>query len=219
MDTADVFDPPGLRAKLSKFKALAGKTSELDRVVRAVAGMKGVRLTVRVGSKLDGELRLDCDQAAALAPVAKAVVLEALAGAGSAVDDLDDWTANLSGPAIVMSGQLSEPGLRQLLSLLLSPSMTTSAAPTTSKPAPSDDQPNAAASKKFFRSVNTLLKELRQQKSQTYTIMARRYQECAQQMDELPLLGVEPDLLKWGGDVAITLRSMATHATAPRGRT
>src|SRR5262245_41714679 len=48
LDTADVFDPPGLRAKLAKSKALAGRAGDLDRVVKAVAGLKGIRLAVRV---------------------------------------------------------------------------------------------------------------------------------------------------------------------------
>ena len=67
-------------------------------------------------------------------------------------------------------------------------------------------QPTAANSLTYFHSVNKLLAELRKQSSKTYAILARHYQQYAQQIDELPILGVDPDLLKWGGDVAVTLR-------------
>src|SRR5262249_2754446 len=100
LDTTDVFDPPGLRATLAKTQALAGRPGDLDRVVKAVAGLKGIRLAVQVGPKLEGEMSLDCEEPAALAPVAKALVLEALASAASAVDDLDDWTARTQGQAV-----------------------------------------------------------------------------------------------------------------------
>jgi hypothetical protein len=177
--------------------------------VRAVAGLQGVRLAVRVGPTLEGELWLDGDEPAVLAPVAKALVLGALAGAGSAVDDLDDWTARAEGHAVVLSGPLTQPGLRALLCPLLSPAMTPPIAP-----AAAGAQQTVAGSQKYFHSVTKLLAELRQAKSSTYAVMARRYQQYAQQIDELPILGVDAELLKWGGDVSATLRSLATLAKA-----
>ena len=221
LDTTDVFDPPGLRAKLSKCKALAGRgADELQRVAQALAGLKGVRLSVRVGTKLDGELRLDGDGADALAPVAKALVLEALGSMSAAVEDLDDWSARASGGAVVLSGPLTERGLRQLLSPLLSPvvmSPAAAASPTTGG-TPASPQGQAATSQMYFRSVTKLLKDLQQQRLTNYNTIAQVYQRYAQQIDELPLLGVDAELLKWGGDVSATLRSLATLAKTTKSQ-
>src|SRR5438094_925234 len=48
LDTTDVFDPAGLRAKLAKSKALANHLNDLDRIAQAVASLKGIRLAVQV---------------------------------------------------------------------------------------------------------------------------------------------------------------------------
>jgi hypothetical protein len=143
LDLTDVFDPAGVRAKLAKSKALANHLTDLDRIAHAVASLKGVRLAVQVGPTIQAELRLDCDAPTALAPVAKALVLEALDASGSAVEDLETWTARASGPAVILSGTLTERGLRQLVSPLLSPAVV--ATSTGSSPAAAGDsgKPNA----------------------------------------------------------------------------
>jgi hypothetical protein len=214
VDLADVFDPPGLKAKLGRMKALAGR-SDLPRIAQAIAGLKGARLAVTAGDTFAGELRLDGDGADALAPVAKALVLEAMEGMRLDVDDMDAWTARPAGGSVVLSGPLSEAGLRLLLSPLLSPTMAPSAPAATAAAAPAGDpKAQAAASQRYFRSVKALLDDLHGQKGKTFTAAAQAYQKYAQQIDELPILGVDPELLKWGGDVAVTLRGLAGLAKA-----
>jgi len=211
VDTTDVFDPPGLRSKLATSKVIAGHEAQLDAIVRAIAGLKGIRLAVQVVPTLRGELSLDGDSVSALTPVAKALVLMALDASGNAVEDLEAWTVQSSGTSVVLSGGLTERGLRQLVSPLLTPAMAAAgSAPSTTAP----DKPSVEASQKYFRSVSKLLNELHKQKQQTYNNLARAYQNYAQQIDELPLLGVDPDLLNYGAQVAVTLRGLATLGKA-----
>jgi hypothetical protein len=211
VDTTDVFDPPGLRAKLATSKVIAGHEAQLDAIVRGIAGLKGVRLAVQVAPTLRGELSLDGDAVSALTPVAKALVLTALDASGNAVEDLEAWTVQSSGGSVVLSGALTERGLRQLVSPLLTPAM---AAAGSSMSANAPGKPSAEASQKYFRSVSKLTNELHKQKQQTYNNLARAYQNYAQQIDELPLLGVDPDLLTYGSQVAITLRNLAVLGKA-----
>jgi hypothetical protein len=142
--------------------------------------------------------------------VAKALVLEALAASGNAVEDLEAWTVEPGGSAVVLSGPLTDRGLRQLVCPLLSPSVTSAPAPTAATPG----QPSVAASQKYFRSVAKLIKELQAQKPDTYTQLARAYQNYAAQIDEMPLLGVDPDLLTYGAQISVTLRGMAALGKA-----
>jgi hypothetical protein len=217
LDTTDVFDPPGLRNKLATSKAIAGHEAQLDAIVRAVAGLKGIRLAVQVAPTLRGELTLDGDAASALTPVAKALVLMALDASGSAVEDLEAWTVQSSGPSVVLSGSLTERGLRQLVSPLLSPAMAGAGRAAEAK-TPPPNKPTAEASQKYFRSVSKLTNELHKQKQQTYNNLARAYQNYAQQIDELPLLGVDPDLLTYGSQVSVTLRGLATLGKATQSQ-
>lgn len=215
LDTTDVFDPPGLKAKLANSKAIAGHEGQLDSIVRALAGLKGVRLAVQVAPALRGEVSLDGDAVSALMPVAKALVLTALDASGNAVEDLESWTVRSSGGSVVLSGALTDGGLRQLVGPLLSPAM---AAVGNSAPAKAPGQPTAEASQRYFRSVAKLTKELQKQKQQTYNNLARAYQNYAQQIDELPLLGVDPELLTYGAQVSVTLRNLAVLGKATLGQ-
>src|SRR5262249_17354543 len=122
-----------------------------------------------------------------------------------------------SGAAIVLSGSLTERGLRQLVSPLLSPAVTAAGQATPSK-APAPGKPSAEASQRYFRSVYKLVNELKKQKQQTYNNLARAYQNYAQQIDELPLLGVDPELQSFGAQVAVTLRGMATLGKATQSQ-
>ena len=79
---------------------------------------------------------------------------------------------------------------------------------------PADSKGQAANSQRYYHAVKKLLDDLRQQKNRTYNASAQAYQRYAQQIDELPILGVDPELLKWGGDVAVTLRGLAGLARA-----
>ncbi|HTK78518.1 MAG TPA: hypothetical protein VL371_24890 [Gemmataceae bacterium] len=218
LDLTDVFDPPGLRAKLATSKVIAGHEAQLDAIVRAIAGLKGVRLAVQVAPTLRGEIMLDGDVVSALTPVAKTLVLTALDASGNAVEDLEAWTVQSSGASVVLSGPLTERGLRQLVSELLTPAVTATVQATPSKATPG--KPSVEASQKYFRSVSKLLNELQKQKQQTYNNLARAYQNYARQIDELPLLGVDPDLLTYGAQVAVTLRGLATlgKATLSQGQ-
>src|SRR5439155_19563278 len=96
---------------------------------------------------------------------AKALVLMALDASGSAVEDLEAWTVQARGASVVLSGALTERGLRQLVSPLLSPAVAAAGQSLSANPS---GKPSAEASQRYFRSVSKLLTELQKQKQQTY---------------------------------------------------
>src|SRR5262249_55756617 len=113
--------------------------------------------------------------------------------------------------AILIHGTLTEKGAK----LLLSPvdnQMTGTAytgVPTTMPGSPGAD-PKAVASLMYYRSLTTMLDELRTERT-TKTISQRGYwyQQYASKIDSLPVLNVDPDLLNFGGALSQTLRKMA----------
>jgi hypothetical protein len=73
--------------------------------------------------------------------------------------------------------------------------------------------PKVVASQRYYRSVNKLLTELQVQKAKTLTRIAYFMTKYADSIDELPLLNVDPELVKFGGFVSKILRIMSGVAT------
>jgi hypothetical protein len=226
LDLTDVLDPEGVRHRLKSCKALNDKLMNLEQITSVLCSLKGITVTIKPEGDINGEVRLDFAQpAASLGPLAKPLVLEALRAMGAAIEDLNQWSGEARGNALVLKGKLSEIGARQLLTPLLSPaviaeSQSASTAPTTlsanskldTKVAPQVDtnvDPKALASQRYFRSVVTLLRDVRLEKATTFQQVAYWVKQYAQKIDELPILNVDDELLKYGASVASTLRAMA----------
>lgn len=214
LDMADVVDPQGVRNRLKVARALEGKKVDAEALTRVLTGLRGVRFSARVGADIDGELRVDFSgPVTPLMPHAKPLLLEALEGAGLAVDDLGSWTAGADGNAVVMRGKLSERGLRQTLSLMLSPAATgNNPEANASSPGNTAADPQAVTSQRYYRSVTKLLHDLREERPRNYNNLGYIHNKYAQQIDELPVLNVDKELLDYGAAVAAALRGMGMLA-------
>ena len=58
-----------------------------------------------------------------------------------------------------------------------------------------------------------MLDDLQQQKVKTYKQQSYWYHQFAEKIDELPMLNVDEDLLKYGSSVSTTLRGMCNLST------
>ena len=215
VDLSDVMDPEGLRNRLKKAKALARQDVDIEEVTKLFTGLKGVTLVVRVVDIIQGELRVDfSDRPDMIKSFAKRLLLDAVESAGMAIEDLDNWAAKVEGKSIVLSGPISERGVRMMLSPLLH---TTTTANIENEQVESSGSKTAespaAASQRYFNSVRTMLDDLQQQKVKTYKQQSYWYHQFAEKIDELPMLNVDPDLLKYGSSVSTTLRGMCNLST------
>src|SRR6266446_9058563 len=101
-----------------------------------------------------------------------------------------------------------------MLSPLLHPSATASLENEQSDSSGSlKPEAAVAASQRYFSSVKTMLDDLQQQKVKTYKQQSYWYHQFAEKIDELPMLNVDEDLLKYGSSVSTTLRGMCNLST------
>jgi hypothetical protein len=213
IDLADVFDSAGVRRRLEANPILRSQKADLDGLTRLLAGLKGITLLIRVDDAIAGEARLDfAESPAVLAGLAKPLVQNALDSMGARLDELESWQSEVRGNAVVLHGPLSRAGARLLLSPLLHPATAVEtqppAAPATA-PAPQYD-PRMVASLRYFHSVKTILDDLYNRKVTSFANLAYWYNKQAKAIDELPVLNVDEELLKYGMSVSTTLRQLAT---------
>jgi hypothetical protein len=212
MDTEDLLDEGGVAFRLKNLRCLAGQPVDFKQLATLLSGLKGATLTIQVSDSMNGELRIDFSSLAEpLSKFAKPLVLEVLDHLGAHIADLENWDAQALGTQIIMSGKLSETGARQILMPLLTPAARITSQPDGSYGQISQD-PKATASLRYFKSVKTLTDDLQVQKVKTYKNMAYLLNKYAQSIDELPMLNVDEELLKYGAGVAQTFRALSSLA-------
>jgi hypothetical protein len=215
-DTADMLPAARVKAGLDKAKSLEGKKANPAALADLFAGMKGVTVVLRVTDHMTGEIRLDFDgPATALKDVAKPLMLEVLDHMGIGGDDLDAWVATVAGNTVTFRGGLTRETAGQLVAPFLRPSASSLGADPDGSP---EAGSKAEVSVRYFRAVTKKIGELQSTKHKSFQTMALTYNTSARQIDELPILNVDEDLLGWGGSLTTTFRTMAITAQAANGQ-
>jgi hypothetical protein len=215
-DTLDVLDVAGVKARLAKATSLKGKPVNLDPLAEFLASLRGVTVTIRVTDRLHGEMRLEFERPAdSIKDVAKPLLLEILERLGLHSEEMDAWTASVDGKVVTFGGELTLSTANLLLSPFLRPSA--SGVSPGDEPPPSGDV-KAQASLKYFQTVEKKIREVRASKNPNFPKLANTFNCAARQIDDLPILNVDDELLDWGNSLTATFRTMAIVAQAAGGQ-
>jgi len=220
-DLGDLFTSRQVRDRLHSAESLAGKNLDLGVLTKVLTSVKGVTMTVEASDRLNSRIRVDFGESPApLRPVAKALIFEALENNGMLLDDeIKNWAVAIEAKAITLQGRLSTKGLRQLTDLIPFPAETVALKESESKAgAAAAASPNGAStedlkvttSKKYYQHISLLLDELRGEvKASGSPKLARRLvDKAASELDRMPVLNVDEELLAYGTGVSATLRDM-----------
>jgi hypothetical protein len=113
LDLADVVTAADVEAKFEAVEDEALKTNLIDKqeVAKVIASIQGAMLGITFGEQVFGKLRIDFGQdAAALAPIAKPLMLYVLSERGVMIDEFDEWTASVQGTRMSLEGSLTASG-------------------------------------------------------------------------------------------------------------
>jgi hypothetical protein len=149
-------------------------------------------------------------------------MLGVLSAAGMRIDDIEQWNFAASGKQVTMEGKLSTPALRKLLGIVQSPipAATAGAGGAADKPAGDVPTDPAQASQRYFKVICANLDNLKVATSPTESAQWAR--ATSKRIDQLPILNVDPELVKWGSMVSLKLKQvgagMATAQTAINSR-
>jgi hypothetical protein len=185
---------------------------QLDPIVETLAGVEGAMIGITVGDRPFGSIRVDFKGSAApLAKLGKAMILQALANLGAMIEDIRQWEASTKDNVLKLSGPLSTPGLRRILSVLeLPPALGRALEYAEQELADNPESLTRITTQQYFRSVTGLLDDLqdqrRRQKMSTPGSVAMWYEKYAKKIDNLPILNVDEEMLMYGRDVSQLLR-------------
>ncbi len=226
LDLTHVVSPQIVRSRLESLETLKGKQVDLDQLAKVLASVRGISLGVTVQQSMTGAVKVDfSEDVSMLKDFAKPLLLEILGNQGMMIDEIESWETTVSGNRIQLTGPLYASGLRRIFSLIDAPPALQQAK---QKAASSDENSEAdhekdltiAASQIYYKSVVSLLDELRIQKKGRTTMgqISVWFDKYARKIDRLPIANVDPDLLKYGQYVSESLRSGQSAVTDAAAR-
>ena len=205
-------------ASVRKAMAMGGlasldKVEEIAKVSDALAGVRGVTAKVKVDNAIHLDLAADFAGPVPLPPAAvKPFCMELLADAGLPADLFQGLNYEVSGNQIVASGEVTAPAIAAIIGLLV-PDATHSSLATAVTPSaatgvpPAPENPQAAASQEYYRTIAAILDKLTSSTSMSAT--ATQLRGHARQIQQLPVLNVDPDILAWSANVVELLNQAA----------
>jgi hypothetical protein len=189
----------------------AGATSEsVNELAELVSSVKGITLGIVVGEKATGAVRVDFGGSPdAFAKLLKPLLIETLEMKGAMIDDLESWEPSIDGNTFLLRGTMSPAGLRRVMSVLEMPASLTEAFEESSSSA-AGGSGEATASKIYFQQISVILDDLRAKPKRdgvsSHGQVAIWFDKYARKIDQLPILGVDADLLSYGAETANKLR-------------
>lgn len=209
LDLKDVVPPHVIHQAVAETDAIDAKADQRKEIARVISGIQGITLTLDIGDSVKGTFHFDfAESVMPFTNVAQPLLVEMLKRMGLELPELKNFGVALRGNSAHFSGPVPTTSLRRIFSLM--------EIPTTKFSSAEDDEPKsaetnsaAAVSMTYFKSVQTLLDDLRsdlEKSNEAHAVWMERY---ARKIDRLPILNVDEELLAWGAAVGESLRTMA----------
>ena len=214
IDLEGAFSPVEIRPELEDLKSIADTKIDRDWLTQSIASVKGISLVLKVRDDAQGILKVQFgDDVSKLDAVAKPLVMEVMAAAGTSLTEFKDWEASAAGNTITFSGPLTNSGLRRIFSLLDStPELSATEAPATKNASGEELSDVARASLDHFQAVQAYVKDIRRiERMERYGDGAMWIHNYARKIDKLSMLNVDPELLDFSAYVAARFRECSTR--------
>lgn len=201
---------------LQHAESLKPYAAELPAAAQFLAGAQGATFRLSLKDQPEGTIVVEFGgPAQPVEKFAKPMLLEVLAELGASLEDLKTWKARAVGNSIVLTGSLSNDGLRRIGSLFALPVGTDSGLDPASLPASARLEDPARASKRYFDALGAIIDDLKKNRtmidnrpSESQAVWYDRY---AQRIDQLPVLNVDPELIAFGDGVSQRYRALAQN--------
>jgi hypothetical protein len=215
MDTADMFSPALVKAKLVTSDTFRDDPAKVSPVAELFGQLQYLTLTIRASAALAAEMKLEFGAPAApLDGLAQPLLLEVLKRLGLHSAEMDRWEATVRGKTVTFRGPLTTEGANELLAPLLRPSLGV-LDPT--GPVVPADQLKSQATRKYFQVVQKKLDEATKTVDHSPRRLASAYANAARHIEEMPLLNVDEEVLNWGSAIAAALRTLGVVLQASHG--
>jgi hypothetical protein len=222
MDLEDVVPLELIKQRLSESETLAGKQVDVDTIAKVLSSIRGVTLGITAADQRNGSIKVDFrENVAPIRDFAKPLLLEALANNGAMINEFEEWEVHVAERQVRLQGRFEQSGMQRLMSLLdVPPALQQAAATSDQNNQQQEEQRVVLASQQYFKSIRSLLDDLRNDKKNVKTMgsIGTWFGTYARRIDRLPILNVDPELVDYGKFVSQSLRGGQTQVTTAAAR-
>jgi hypothetical protein len=210
IDLSDSMDPTAIHRGLNASEVMSSlKKPDYDKTAKTLEKIKSLTLLIRAGNPLNAELTVSFDAPTKeIRGFAKRLLIEGLQKFGVYVQDFDGWKTRLKENSIGIYGPLSLNAARKYAALIKTPAPNPEAADINAYNSTSPAERMVNSSKRYFKSITKILDDLKIDKAKNVKAMGEWYDRFAEEIDNMAILDVDPDLVKWAAIVASNLRAM-----------
>lgn len=216
VDLKDMFAISQIRSRLGYSETFKNPPIDVGVAASFLASIQGLTLQIAFRQDAQATLTVNFSQEPPdMSKWGKELVVEILSENGAYFEDVANWTFSQGPKTMVLEGPISVVGIRQVLSLIDFPTeVPTEYLPGAVLTSEQEQQRMAKATLTRFRATEKLVADLRKDnRARTGRIgeSAMWFDRYARQIETLPSLHVDPDMLQYCDDVVMTLRIQATY--------
>ena len=211
LDMTDAISRKAFRDRLETSEFPQIERRDFDRAADDVSRIRLISFSASVVHGLHGRCTIEFSRPPSLAAdLLKGMFLEILDRRGAAMPDLASWHARIEDSSLILSGPISAEGMDDIVSFLSSPGVLADQERAVNRAEESandsPEQQTLRATKAYFHTVTSIIERLRNGSAKTQGERALGNDRFARQIDQLPMLHVDPEMLDYGAKVATLMR-------------
>ncbi len=202
---------PEAKAKLwlESQAAFAGQKSNIARLAKLATSASMASAVVSLADQPQIEVRITFASGIDVEPTDLAqAVRTVVAERGANISELDAAEPVVDGNALVLRAPIGAESLRKVMSLVLAPQSLVGVAATTAEQTQRNEK---AAVRQYLQSVEQIIHDLEKanRRASDYLRTAAWHENFANQIDELPTVGIPSAFVEYGNTTANRLRALA----------
>lgn len=208
LDLEDVVDRTILKMSLPSSPSVTNvKTVDVNLLATLLSTVKGMTVAIKVTDSISATLTVEFGNDPSLfKKTLPELIRELIEGQGIAIQGFETWQPAFTPTSMSLTGPLTTPDLKRIISLFAFPSPMSEAELTTK-----GDQPSAAMTKRYLAAVETILNDVRSMRdSKKYEKTATWHDKAAAQIEQLSERGVDPIAVDAAFEAGKNLRAIAS---------
>jgi len=214
IELRDVATPSQVKVQIADHETFEKRQKDVDGVAELFSGIQGMSMDVQIAQNAAATLRMDFDQPAGILKEHQQLVIDLLADMGISVPEFDDWNASISGNSWLLQGKLSRQTIDRLFAMADARfEAKIEGDPSTyaggGQPQESEGDKAAKLALNYYRDIEDIVARVGDYKGANANMYARWFRERAEELENMPTLGVDRELVDFALMVANGLRETA----------
>lgn len=211
MDLQDMFDPQAIRIEVIGSNVAQGNAYVVNNFSKYLNGVRGLTIAMNFDDNTNAEFRIDFDEKPSMwEKQLTEFIPKFINEMGASLEEFASAKIEFADKSLLIKTKLSDASLRQILSLIATPTSSVSQGMAKVDPKATAE---LTATLRYYRAVNQVIDDMgryKNKKQTDYNNAALWYDSFATKIDKLSIAGVDDEMVTFGSSVANKMRALAS---------